>query len=264
MSPQEFHRLLQEGGARNRQAHKVVCAEGGGRASSGRESVAATAGGVVDLSSLDAPTPADDRGGHLAEATPTQRSGHGTVVPRAMKERASTVLEGCAGAPALAAAPAIVGKGSQGGEGGKGDKDVPGCSDSAGANAEDATVAEEKEAVLLDVRNVYETSIGRFRCVQASWLLYCSSCLTCLMSVPATDGSTFEPLVEKLGSVYSNAWNTCSFSARNTRKIAILAVRTEPLLFQCKQKTERTQLSFVDNGFAPSSSSSKPPPGRSP
>ncbi|CAN0100415.1 unnamed protein product, partial [Ectocarpus sp. 8 AP-2014] len=161
-SPQEFHRLLQEGAARNRQAHKVVCDEGGGRASSGKESVAATAGGVVGLSSLDAPTPADDRGGDQAEATPTRRSGHGTVVARAMNEGASTVSEGCAGAPAPTAAPAIVGKSLQGGEGDQGDKDVPGCSDSAGANAEDATVAEEKEAVLLDVRNVYETSIGRF------------------------------------------------------------------------------------------------------
>ncbi|CAM9305848.1 unnamed protein product, partial [Ectocarpus sp. 8 AP-2014] len=156
VSPQEFHRLLQEGAARNRQAHKVVCDEGGGRASSGKESFAATAGDVVGLWSLDAPTPANDRGGDLAEATPTRRSGHGTVVARAMNEGASTVSEGCAGAPA------IVGKKLQGGEGDRGDKDVPGCSDSAGANAEDATVAEEKEAVLLDVRNVYETSIGRF------------------------------------------------------------------------------------------------------
>ncbi|CBN74575.1 conserved unknown protein [Ectocarpus siliculosus] len=178
VSPQEFHRLLQEGAARNRQAHKVVCDEGGGRTSSGKESVAATAGGVVGLSSLDAPTPADDRGGDLAEATPTRRSGHGTVVARAMNEGASTVSEGCAGAPAPAAAPAIVGKSLQGGEGDKGDKDVPpGCSESAGANAEDATVAEEKEAVLLDVRNVYETSIGRFRGKRV--LMYCTGGVRC-------------------------------------------------------------------------------------
>ncbi|CAM9976845.1 unnamed protein product [Ectocarpus sp. 4 AP-2014] len=175
VSPQEFHRLLQEGAARKRQAHKVACGEGGGRVSSGRETVAATAaaatavaaggsggGGFVGLSSLDAPTPADDRGGDLAEATPTRRSGHGTVVARATKEGASTVSEGCVGAPAPAAALAIVGKSLRGGEGDKRDKDVPGCSDSAGANAEDATFAEEKEAVLLDVRNLYETSIGRF------------------------------------------------------------------------------------------------------
>ncbi|CAB1109228.1 unnamed protein product [Ectocarpus sp. CCAP 1310/34] len=175
VSPQEFHRLLQEGAARNRQAHKVACGERGGRVSSGRESVAATAaaataaaaasggGGVVGLSSLDAPTPADDRGGDLAEATPTRRSGHGTVVARATKEGASTVSDGCAGAPAPVAALAVVGKKLRGGEADKRDKDLPGCSDGAGANAEDATVAEEKEAVLLDVRNVYETSIGRFR-----------------------------------------------------------------------------------------------------
>ncbi|CAM9760371.1 unnamed protein product, partial [Ectocarpus sp. 13 AM-2016] len=162
VSAQEFHRLLQEGAARKRQADKVVSGEGGERVSSGGEPIAAAAGGVVGLSSLDAPAPPDDRGGDLAEATPTRRSGHGTVVARAMKEGASTVSEGCIGAPAPAAALAIVGKRLRGGEGDKGDKDVPGRSDSAGANAEDATVAKEKEAVLLDVRNVYETSIGRF------------------------------------------------------------------------------------------------------
>ncbi|CAN0444756.1 unnamed protein product, partial [Ectocarpus sp. 12 AP-2014] len=162
VSPQEFHRLLQEGAARKRQADKVVSGEGGGRVSSGGEPIAAAPCGVVGFSSLDAPAPADDRGGDLAEATPTRRSGHGTVVARAMKEGASTVSEDFAGAPAPAAALATVGNCLRGGEGDKGDKDVPGCSDSAGANAEDATVAEEKEAVLLDVRNVYETSIGRF------------------------------------------------------------------------------------------------------
>ncbi|CAM9336948.1 unnamed protein product, partial [Ectocarpus fasciculatus] len=174
VSPQEFHRLLQEEAARKQQAHEVVRGKEGGRVSSGRESVAAAGGGdggsgsggggVVDSSSPDAPTPAGDRGGDLAEAMPPRRSGHGTVVARAMKEGASAVSEGCAEAPspATATSTAMVGKCGRGGGGNKGDEDVLGDGDSAGANAGDATVAEEKEAVLLDVRNVYETSIGRF------------------------------------------------------------------------------------------------------
>lgn len=51
---------------------------------------------------------------------------------------------------------------NDGGGGGEGDMDDAGRVDASEASF--ATLSSEKEAVLLDVRNVYETSIGHFRC----------------------------------------------------------------------------------------------------
>ena len=164
VSPQEFHRLLQEEATRRRR-RRPTRFSGGGDGGGGSE-------GAPSVQESDAPAAAAAAVGH-------RRSGSGTppvaVVcqadPPARKpqeqrdgDRAPTeeaVLPSESwGQDGESMADLRGGGGGGGGGGGNGEGNM----DEAGRSMpSSSTLSNEKEAVLLDVRNVYETSIGHFR-----------------------------------------------------------------------------------------------------
>ena len=171
VSPQEFHRLLQEEATRRRR-RRPTRFSGGGDGGGGSE-------GAPSVQESDAPAAAAAAVGH-------RRSGSGTppvaVVcqadPPARKpqeqrngDRAPTeeaVLPSESwGQDRESVADLKGGGGGGGGGNGEGNMDEAGKVDAA-AGPSSSTLSNEKEAVLLDVRNVYETSIGHFRYLGAS------------------------------------------------------------------------------------------------
>eukprot|EP00903_Cladosiphon_okamuranus_P013386 g12474.t1 len=159
VSPREFHRLLKEETARRRQraaTHRI-----GGGGSVGAESVgeptanaaaAATVAGRMRSDSGSPPLTSVAQADDLPRRPPEQHAGQ--AMP---PEGALLLSESCGGA---GAGPKMVDTKDGDFDGREGDVGEAGSTGASGSPP--STLSNEKEAVLLDVRNVYETSIGHF------------------------------------------------------------------------------------------------------
>lgn len=158
VSPHEFHRLLQEETAGRRR--RVTARRIGGGGSEGAVSLqepstanaaAAATAGRQRSDSGSPPLAVVGQADTLARRPPEQHTG------QAMPPEGVLLLsESCRGAEAR-----VVDTKGDGGDGREGDVDETGSIGASGVPH--SKLSSDKEAVLLDVRNVYETSIGHFR-----------------------------------------------------------------------------------------------------